>query len=93
MLNLVLKKIVKCFLKIQENIRILILSRRLKKRIIANPQFKTYKMNFKNKKQAKMLNFVLTLEESWRLKNAPQTFSKYLTDKICKIKQYLNHIN
>ena len=54
---------------------------------------KLIRWTLKIKSKQKMLNFVLTLEESWRLKNAPQIFSKYLTDKICKIKQYLNHIN
>ena len=29
---------------------------------------------------------------SWRAKNAPKLSSKYLKDRICKIKQYLNYI-
>ena len=41
-----------------------------------------------------MLNFVLTLDDgSWRAKNAPKLSSKYLMDRICKIKQYSNYIN
>ena len=28
----------------------------------------------------------------WRAKNAPKLSSKYLKDRICKIKQYLNYI-
>ena len=39
-----------------------------------------------------MLNFELTLGRSWRAKNAPKLSSKYLKDRICKIKQYLNYI-
>ena len=40
-----------------------------------------------------MLNFVLKLHGSWRAKNAPKFSSKYLIDRICKIKQCLNYIN
>ena len=29
---------------------------------------------------------------SWRTKNPPKRSSKYLKDRICKIKQYLNYI-
>ena len=39
-----------------------------------------------------MLNIVLILGRSWRAKNAPKLSSKYLKDRICKIKQYLNYI-
>ena len=45
-----------------------------------NQRFKTYKMNFVNKKtnKQKVLNFVLTLGKSWRAKKAPNFFSEYL---------------
>ena len=59
-----------------------------------NQWLKTYKMNFiyyKTNKQ-KVLNFVLTLDRSWRAKNALKLLSKYLKHRICEIKQYLNHI-
>ena len=35
---------------------------------------------------------MLILGRSWRAKNAPKLSSKYLKDRICKIKQYLNYI-
>ena len=41
-----------------------------------------------------MLSFVLTLDDgSSRAKNVPKLSSKYLMDRIRKIKQYLNYIN
>ena len=47
-------------------------------------------MNFINKKTNKQkgLNFVLTLEAGGR----KMLSSKYLKDRTCKIKQYLNYI-
>ena len=39
-----------------------------------------------------MLNFILTLDRSWRAKNTPNIFSKYLKYRICTIKQSLNYI-
>ena len=39
-----------------------------------------------------MLNFVLTLGGRWRAKYALKFSSKYLVDRISKIKQYLNYI-
>ena len=43
---------------------------------------------YKRNKQ-KVLNFVLTLDDgNWRTKNVPKLSSKYLMDRICKIKQY-----
>ena len=49
-------------------------------------------MSFINEKKNKqrILNFVLTSDGSWRAKNAQKLFSKYLKDRICKIKQYLS---
>ena len=44
------------------------------------------------KNKQNVLNFVLTLGRSWRTKNAPKLSSKYLKDRICKIKRYLNYI-
>ena len=40
-----------------------------------------------------MLNLVLTLGGSWRAKNTLKLSSKYLIDRIYKIKQHLNYIN
>ena len=40
-----------------------------------------------------MLIFVLTLEGSWRAKNAPKRSSKFLIDRIRNIKQYLKYMN
>ena len=39
-----------------------------------------------------VLNSVLTSDGSWRAKNTQKPFSKYLKDRICKTKQYLNYI-
>ena len=58
------------FLKIQENIGILILKRRLQN---------LYKKE----------NFKLEIKQ----KNTSKLSSKYLIDRICKIKQYLSYIN
>ena len=41
----------------------------------------------------KVLSFVLTLDGSWGAKNTPILSSKYLIDRICKIKQFSNYIN
>ena len=48
-------------------------------------------INYKKNKQ-KVLNFVLTLDGSWRAKDAPKPSSKYLKDRICKIKLNLNYV-
>ena len=39
-----------------------------------------------------MLNFVLALDRSWRVKNAAKPSSEYLKDRIFKFTQYLNYI-
>ena len=57
--------------------------------MIENLQDELYQLE-KNKQ--KVLNFVLTLGRSWSAKNATKLSSKYLKDRICKIKQYLNYI-
>ena len=46
----------------------------------SNQRFKTYKMNFVNKKtnKQKVLNFVLTFGKSWRVKKAHKLSSGYL---------------
>ena len=51
-----------------------------------------YKMNFTNWKTNKQnaQNFVLPSDGSLRVKNALKLFSKYLNERICKIKQDLN---
>ena len=87
----------------QGNIRI----SRLKKRLrnfykkkkknsnqLLNQWLETYKMSFINKKtkKKKVLNFVLTSHCCWRAKNTQKHFSKYLKERICKVKQYLNYI-
>ena len=70
-LNLALKKMLKRFLKIQENIRVSILKRRLQnfyKKENFKPEIKPMKENvqdevYKTNKQ-EVLNFVLTLDRS-----------------------------
>ena len=42
-------------------------------------------------KQAKGAKLCANIR-SWRAKNAPKLSSKYLKDRICKIKQYLDYI-
>ena len=42
-------------------------------------------------KQAKGAKLYVNIR-SWRAKNSPKLFSKYLKDRIWKIKQYLNYI-
>ena len=44
------------------------------------------------KNKQKLIDFVLTLGKSQGAKNALKLSSKYLEDRICKIKQYLNYI-
>ena len=57
-----------------------------------NQLSKIYKMNFTNQKtnKQKVQNFVLPSDGSLRAKNALKLFSKYLKERICKIKQDLN---
>ena len=59
------------------------------KSMIENLQDELYQLE---NKQPKLLNFVLISNGSWRAKNAQKPCSKYLKDRICKIKQYLNYI-
>ena len=98
----VLKKMLELFLKIQGNIRIPIPKRRLRnlckkenfksevKPMIENLQDELYELENKQAKSAKLCANV-----RWDLgaKNAPTLSSKYLQDRICKIKQHLNYIH
>ena len=52
--------------------------------MIQNLQGELYQLENKKPKGA---NFVLKLSRSWRTKNAPKLSSKYLNDRISKIKQ------
>ena len=45
-----------------------------------------------DKLQQNMINVVLTSDGNWRLKNAQKRSLKYLKDRICESKQYLNYI-
>ena len=45
-----------------------------------------------DKLQQNMINVVLTSDGSWRLKNVQKRSLKYLKDRICESKQYLNYI-
>ena len=54
------------------------------------PMIENLQDEFQRPNQQKVLNFMLTLNRNWRTKNAPKLSSKYLIDRICKIKQYLN---
>ena len=96
-LNLALKML-ELFLKIQENIRISILKRRLRnlyKKENIKPEIKPMIENLQDElsqlenKQPKVLNFA---NIRWELegKKCSKTFFK-LKDRICKIKQYLNY--
>ena len=97
-LNLVLKKMLELFLKIQENIRVSILKRRLQnlyKRENFKAEIKSMIENLQDElkiNKQKLLNFVLTLDRSWCVENAPKISLMYLIDRICKIKHYLNYI-
>ena len=56
--------------------------------MIENLQDDLYQLENKQAKHAKLCPNI----RSWRTKNAPKLSSKYLKDRICKIKQYLNYI-
>ena len=56
--------------------------------MIENLQDELYQLENKQEKGAKLRPKI----RSWRAKNAPKLSSKYLKDRICKIKQYLNYI-
>ena len=56
--------------------------------MIENLQDKLYQLQNKQAKGAKLRAKI----RSWRAKNARKLSSKYLKDRICKIKQYLNYI-
>ena len=53
-----------------------------------NLQNELDQLESKQTNKKKVLNFVLRLDGSRRSKNAPKLSSKYLKDRICKIKQY-----
>ena len=52
-----------------------------------NLQDELYQLENKQVKGAKLRANI----RSWRAKNFPKLSSKYLKDRICKIKQYLNN--
>ena len=86
------------FLKIQENIRVSILKRRLQNlykrenfKAEIKPMIENLQDELKINKQ-KLLNFVLPLDRSWCVENTPKISLMYLIDRICKIKHYLNYI-
>ena len=54
--------------------------------MIENLQDELYQLENKQAKGAKLRVNI----RDWRTKNAPKLSSKYLKDRICKIKQYLN---
>ena len=56
--------------------------------MVENLQDEIYQLE---NKQAKGAKFCAKIR-SWRAKNFPKLSSKYLKDRICKIKQYLNYI-
>ena len=103
-LNLVWKRMLEDFLKIQPLKEILefqdwkkgyeTYTRKKFSNHKLNKLLKIYKMNFINQKsnKKKVLNFVLRSNGSLRVKNALKPFSKYLKEGICKIKQYLKYI-
>ena len=39
-----------------------------------------------------VLNFMLTSDENWSSKNDQKPLSKFLKNRICKLKQYLSYI-
>ena len=55
--------------------------------MIENLQDELYQLENKQAKGAKLRANI----RSWRAKNVPKLSSKYLKDRICKIKQYLNN--
>ena len=56
--------------------------------MIENLEDELYQLENKHAKGAKLRANI----RSWRPKNVPKLSSKYLKDRICKIKQYLNYI-
>ena len=97
-LNLVLKRMLEYFLKIQPLKEILefqdwkkgyeTYTRKKFSNHKLNQLLKIYKMNFINQKsnKKKVLNFVVRSNGSLRVKNALKPFSKYLKEGIGKIK-------
>ena len=57
--------------------------------MIENLQDELYQLENKQPKGAKLC---AKPDRSWRAKNTPKLSSKYLKDRIRKIKQYLNYI-
>ena len=97
-LNLALKML-ELFLKIQENIRISILKRRLRnlyKKENIKPEIKPMIENLQDEpsqlenKQAKSVKLRANIRWELEGKKCSKTFFK-LKDRICKIKQYLNY--
>ena len=87
------------FLKIQENIRISILKRRLRnlyKKENIKPEIKPMIENLQDEpsqlenKQAKSVKLRANIRWELEGKKCSKTFFK-LKDRICKIKQYLNY--
>ena len=58
------------------------------KPLIENLQNELYQLENKQAKGAKLRANI----RDWRTKNVPKLSSKYLKDRICKIKQYLNYM-
>ena len=56
--------------------------------MIENLQDELYQLEINKQK---VLNFALKSDGKWRARNAQELFSKYLKDRIWKIKQYLNY--
>ena len=56
--------------------------------MIENLQDQLYQFDNKQAKSAKLRANI----RSWRAKYVPKLSSKYLKDRTCKIKQYLNYI-
>ena len=56
--------------------------------MIENLQDELYQLENKQAKGAKLRANI----RDWRTKNVPKLSSKYLKDRICKIKQYLHYI-
>ena len=56
--------------------------------MIENLKDELYQLENKQEKGTKLRDDI----RSWRAKNAPKLSSKYLKDRICKLKQYSNYI-
>ena len=99
-LNLVFQKMLDLFLKIQENFRISTLKKSLHNlyvnenfKLEIKPMIENLQDELQKTNKQKVINFLLTLDGSWKAKKASKLSSKYLMDRICNNKQYLNYIN